>query len=239
MNIAIICAGGNGERMKTRENKIFLKINGKPIIYYTLKCFAEYEKIDSIIVTINPDYKGRLKRIIAQNGIGKVASIEDAYDTRQESTYHVIEKLQATCMGEDSYVIIHNAVNPFVRHCELDACLDAAKKGGASLLGFQATDTMKVVDNCQCIEHTPDRNHVWIAQTPQIIRFDIAVKAFDYASQKGFIATDDTTLVEAIHEKVKFVECSRENFKITYPQDMELAKLVHLRRMKEKRVWYA
>ena len=46
MNIAIICAGGNGERMKTKENKIFLKLNGKPLIYYTLKSFSEYEKID-------------------------------------------------------------------------------------------------------------------------------------------------------------------------------------------------
>lgn len=239
MNIAIICAGGNGERMKTRENKIFLRINGKPLIYYTLKSFAAYEKIDSIVVTIAQKYRGRLKRIIAQNSIPKVSSIENAYDTRQESTYHVIEKLKEKALPEDTFVIIHNAVNPFVKHRELDECLKAARESGASLLGFQATDTVKIVDNSQYIDHTPNRNNVWIAQTPQIIRFDIAVKAFEYASREGFIATDDTTLVEAIHERVKFVECSRENFKITYPQDLELAKRVHIRRMKEKRVWYA
>jgi 2-C-methyl-D-erythritol 4-phosphate cytidylyltransferase len=239
MNIAIICAGGNGERMKTRENKIFLKIQGKPLIYYTLKSFAEYAKIDSIIVTINPKYRGRLKRVIAQNGIRKVRSIENAFDTRQESTYHVIEALKEMNLPKDSYIIIHNAVNPFVRHCELDECLRAAQENGASLLGFKATDTVKIVDGLQFINHTPSRSNVWIAQTPQIIRFDIAVNAFEYASRRGFIATDDTTLVEAIHERVKFVECSRENFKITYPQDMELAKRVHSKRMKEKRVWYA
>jgi len=239
MNIAIICAGGNGERMNTRENKIFLKIQGKPLIYYTLKSFAEYSKIDSIIVTINPKYRGRLRRIIAQNGIRKVKSIENAFDTRQESTYHVIETLKEMNLSKDSYVIIHNAVNPFVRHCELDECLRAAQENGASLLGFKATDTVKIVDNLQFINHTPSRSYVWIAQTPQIIRFDIAVKAFEHAYGEGFIATDDTSLVEAIHERVKFVECSRENFKITYPQDMELAKRVHLKRVKEKRVWYA
>jgi 2-C-methyl-D-erythritol 4-phosphate cytidylyltransferase len=239
MNIAIICAGGNGERMNTRENKIFLKIRGKPLIYYTLKSFAEYGKIDSIVVTINPLYRGRLRRIIAQNRIGKVDSIEKAFDTRQESTYHVIEKLKGKNLPRDSYVIIHNAVNPFVRHCELDECLKAAQDNGAGLLGFRATDTVKIVDSLQFINHTPSRSTVWIAQTPQIIRFDIAVKAFEHAFREGFIATDDTTLVEAIHEKVKFVECSRENFKITYPQDMELAKRVHLTRVKEKRVWYA
>jgi 2-C-methyl-D-erythritol 4-phosphate cytidylyltransferase len=225
--------------MKTRENKIFLKIQGKPLIYYTLKSFEEYAKIDSIIVTINPKYRGRLRRVIAQNGIRKVKSIENAFDTRQESTYHVIETLKGMNLPKDSYVIIHNAVNPFVRHCELDACLRAAQENGASLLGFKATDTVKIVDNLQFINHTPSRSYVWIAQTPQIIRFDIAVKAFEHAYSEGFIATDDTSLVEAIHERVKFVECSRENFKITYPQDMELAKRVHFKRVKEKRVWYA
>jgi 2-C-methyl-D-erythritol 4-phosphate cytidylyltransferase len=80
---------------------------------------------------------------------------------------------------------------------------------------------------------------VWIAQTPQIIRFDIAVKAFEYAYSTGFIATDDSTLVEAIHEQVKFIECSRENFKITYPQDLELARRIHSKRMKESHYWYA
>lgn len=238
MNIAIICAGGNGERMHTKENKIFLKINGKPIIYYTLKTLSEYEKIDSIIVTTGEEYIIRLKKIILQNNIKKVSSVENAYDTRQESTYHVIEKLKNMNPPKESFVIIHNAVNPFVRHSELDECLNAAHKDGASLLGFQASDTVKMINDNYFIDYTPNRNVVWIAQTPQIIRFDIAVKAFEHAFTMGFIATDDSTLVEAIHGKVKFVECSRENFKITYPQDMELAKQIHLRRMKEKNIWF-
>ncbi|MBA7655567.1 2-C-methyl-D-erythritol 4-phosphate cytidylyltransferase [subsurface metagenome] len=239
MNIAIICAGGNGERMQTKENKIFLKINGKPIIYYTLKTLSEYEKIDSIIVTTGEEYVIRLKKIISQNNIKKVSSVENAYDTRQESTYHVIGKLKNMNPPKESFVIIHNAVNPFVRHSELDECLDAAHKDGASLLGFQASDTVKMINDNYFIDYTPNRNVVWIAQTPQIIQFDIAVKAFEHAFKMGFIATDDSTLVEAIHGKVKFVECSRENFKITYPQDMELAKQIHLRRIKEKNIWFA
>jgi len=240
MNIAIICAGGNGERMRTRENKIFLKVNGKPVIYYTLKTFCDYEKVDCIFVTTADKYIPRLKRLITLNHLNKVISVEKAYSTRQESTYHVIEKLKGMSLQkEDTYVMIHNAVNPFVKHSELDMCLGAAMEYGASLLGFQATDTVKIVNTDGLIDHTPTRDAVWIAQTPQVIRFDIAVKAFEYAFQKGFIATDDTTLVEAIHGKVKFVECSRENFKITYPQDLELAKRIHTKRMKEKHVWYA
>jgi 2-C-methyl-D-erythritol 4-phosphate cytidylyltransferase len=239
MNIAIICAGGNGERMQTKENKIFLQVNGKPVIYYTLKALSDYDKIDAIYITVGEEYFHRMESIISLYGITKVSSIEKAYETRQESTYHVIEKLKDKDIPRDSYLLIHNAVNPFVKHTELDRCLDAARKYGASLLGFQAVDTVKIIDENCIIDHTPDRNRVWIAQTPQILRFDIAVKAFEHAFDAGFIATDDTTLVEAIHGEVKFVECSRENFKITYFQDMVLAKRIYSKRMKEKSVWYA
>jgi len=238
MNIAIIAAGGNGERMHTRQNKIFLNINGKPIIYYTLKTFSDYNNVDQIIITARKDNVSKLEKIISINKIKKVLSIEKAYDTRQESTYRVIEKLKKMDLPGESYLIIHNAVNPFVKHSELDKCLIAAKEYGASLLGFQAMDTVKIVSNNYFIDHTPERNAVWVAQTPQIIRFDIAIKAFEFANMEGFVATDDTTLVEAIHERVKFVECSRENFKITYPHDVELAKLVCLRRVKESNSWY-
>ncbi|HEB31371.1 MAG TPA: 2-C-methyl-D-erythritol 4-phosphate cytidylyltransferase [Spirochaetes bacterium] len=239
MNIAIICAGGNGERMKTKENKIFLQVNGKPVIYYTLKALSDYDKIDSIYITAGEEYIERLKKTISQYGINKVCSIENAFKTRQESTYHVIKKLKDMNIPQESYLLIHNAVNPFVKHSELDRCLDAARQYGASLLGFQAIDTVKIIDENCIIDHTPDRNKVWIAQTPQILRFDIAVRAFEHAYNAGFLATDDTTLVEEIHGEVKFVECSRENFKITYFQDMVLAKRIYSKRMKEKSVWYA
>jgi 2-C-methyl-D-erythritol 4-phosphate cytidylyltransferase len=239
MNIAIICAGGNGERMKTKENKIFLKLNGKPIIYYTLKSFSEYDKIDSIAITVGEENVSRLRNLVKDDQFRKVRWIEPAYNTRQESTFHVLVKLKANGVPPNSFVIIHNAVNPFVKHSELDECLAAASAHGASLLGFPATDTVKIVDDRHLIDRTPDRENVWIAQTPQIIRFDIAVKAFEYAYSTGFIATDDSTLVEAIHEQVKFIECSRENFKITYPQDLELARRIHSKRMKESHYWYA
>ncbi len=239
MNVAIVCAGGNGERMHTRESKIFLKMNGKPIIYYTLKTLSEFRRIDAIVVTARAIEMERLGELIADDAIPKVISIEESVETRQESTYNALINLKKMDISRDSYVIIHNAVNPFVRHSELDECLDAAEQYGASLLGFEATDTVKVIDESQFIDHTPNRSRVWIAQTPQIIRFDIALKAFQEAAERNFIATDDTTLVEAIHEKVKFVECSRENFKITYPQDMELARRIHMKRMREKSIWYA
>ena len=240
MNIAVVCAGGNGVRMKTKENKIFLKVADKPLIYYTLKTLSEYDKVDGIIITAGRENIERLEELIPLYGIEKVMSIDDAYRTRQESTYHVIEKLKKMDLPRESYLLIHNAVNPFVRHSELDDCLNAARKFGASLLGFEATDTVKIVKGGDhFIDHTPNRASLWIAQTPQIIRFDIAVKAFEMANEKGIAATDDTTLVEAIHEQVKFVSCSRENFKITYPQDLELARRILTHRVKETNCWYA
>jgi 2-C-methyl-D-erythritol 4-phosphate cytidylyltransferase len=239
MNIAIICAGGNGERMHTKENKIFIKVGKKPLIYYTLKSFYEYDPVDAIVITARAQDVRRVKAVASRYGIDKLLFIDEAKETRQASTCSVLRKLKDMNLSADSYILIHNAVNPFVRHAELDDCMQAARECGASLLGFRAVDTVKVVDGGRLIDYTPDRNRVWIAQTPQVIRFDIALRAFEYAHENGLIATDDTSLVEAIHEKVKFVECSRENFKITYPQDLGLTRLIHKKRMKEKSVWYA
>jgi len=238
MNIAIICAGGNGERMKTKENKIFLKLNGRPIIYYTLRTFADYREADSIIVTIGEEYIDRLHTLIEESHIDKEISIEYAYKTRQESTYHIIEKLKDRNISLDSYLIIHNAVNPFVTHAELDKCLEGAHEFGASLLAFPASDTVKIVNGQNLIDRTPMRESVWIAQTPQVIRFDLALNAFEHAQSTGFFATDDSTLVESIQGKVQCIECSRENFKITYPHDLELARQIYTRRMREKNIWY-
>ena len=120
MNIAIICAGGNGERMHTKESKIFLKVNGKPVIYYTLKTLADYEPIDAIMITARDLDIPRLKKLISRDGIGKVISIEEALDTRQESNYKALMRLKKMNIPADSYVHIHNAVNPFVKHAELD-----------------------------------------------------------------------------------------------------------------------
>jgi len=239
MNIVIICAGGNGERMKAKDNKIFLHIDGKPIIYYTLRTFDDHHDIDAIIITAQEKYFKRIKQIISKNGIKKVIGLEKAYSTRQESTYHVLKKLYAQGVSNDSLVLIHNAVNPFVKHHEIDMCLEAANKHGASLLGFQAVDTVKIIRDGNFISHTPERTKVWIAQTPQVIRFDIALKAFKEADKKGYVATDDTALVELIKNPIKFIECSRENFKITYPHDLELAKKIYRKRTREEKVWYA
>ena len=238
MNIAIISAGGNGEHMQARENKIFLKINGMPIIYYTLKAISDYSRVDSIIITVGEENIDRVRSIIQENDVEKVLSIEKAYATRQESSFHVIEKLKKEKIPKSSFIIIHNAVNPFITHSELDLCFSAAQKHGASVLGFPATDTVKLIKEKNLIDHTPRRESVWIAQTPQIIRFDIAIKAFENAHNAHFTATDDTTLVESIHEEVEFVECSRENIKITFPQDLEFARQIYKRRMKEKHCWY-
>jgi 2-C-methyl-D-erythritol 4-phosphate cytidylyltransferase len=240
MNIAVVCAGGNGERMKTKENKVFLQIGDKPLIYYALKTFSDYNRVDSIVITVGKENIEKLEDLIAMYEIQKVIAIEEAYPTRQESTYCVVEKLKGLGLPHPSYLLIHNAVNPFVRHSELDECLKAAQEHGASLLGFEATDTVKIVNKeDNFIDHTPNRNSMWIAQTPQIIRFDIAARAFEFASLNRIYATDDSTLVEAIHEKVKFVPCSRENFKITYPQDLDFARQILSSRVKEKSYWYA
>jgi len=97
---------------------------------------------------------------------------------------------------------------------------------GASVLGVPAKDTIKQIDKDRIILKTPSRSFLWQAQTPQVFKKEIMQEAYQRAFEENFIGTDDASLVERLGYPVKMVEGDRSNFKITYPLDLKLAKLL-------------
>src|SRR5699024_364889 len=97
---------------------------------------------------------------------------------------------------------------------------------GAAVLGVPVKDTIKQVDDRRQICETPDRNMLWKAQTPQVFRKSLLLKAYDYVQKEELTVTDDASIVEAMGQPVKIVEGGRENIKITYPLDLELARII-------------
>ena len=91
-------------------------------------------------------------------------------------------------------------------------------------MGVPAYDTLKRVDSSGRILQTLPRENVWLAQTPQAFQYDVIKKAHDNARRDGYTATDDASLVERMGEKVKIINGSRNNIKITRPEDLEIAK---------------
>jgi 2-C-methyl-D-erythritol 4-phosphate cytidylyltransferase len=223
MNYLIIAAGGSGERMKSKDNKIFLKIKNKEILYWTLKIFEENPIIDGIIISARDIDQKTIKDIIMKNSIKKVMAVVSAGKTRQETVLSALTWLKIKAKKDD-LVGIHNAANPFVLHQEIESVFANAKEYRAALLAHPARDTVKITNEGNIVINTPIRKFCWYAQTPQVAFYDDLLKAFAMAQSKNFIGTDDTQLLEMIGIKPKITPCSRYNFKITFPEDLALAK---------------
>jgi 2-C-methyl-D-erythritol 4-phosphate cytidylyltransferase len=223
MNYLIIAAGGNGERMKSEGNKIFLKINKKEILYWTLKVFEKSPIIDAIIISAKISDQEKIKDIIAKNKIKKIIAIVPAGKLRQDTVLSSLNWLKAKAKIND-LIGIHNAANPFVLPQEIKNVFVAAQEYHAALLAHPARDTIKITNGENLVSHTPIRKSCWHAQTPQVAFYGDLVAAFKTAQDKNFTGTDDTQLLEMIGIKPKIIPCSRYNFKITFPEDLAMAK---------------
>ena len=220
-NYALITAAGIGKRMQTKINKIFLVLDEEPIITRTLTQFQNCTAIDKIVVVVRRDDKQELEKIVKKNNLTKVWKIVEGGEKRQDSVYNGIKSIENA--REDDILLIHNGTNPFIDDKTISESIAAAKKYGVSVAGFKARDTIKEVDEKGFVVKTLDREKLWQVQTPQTMKYGIALKAFKKASEDKFYGTDDVMLAERLGQEVKIVECPHENIKITLPTDLEFA----------------
>ena len=121
-------------------------------------------------------------------------------------------------------ILFHNGVNPLVSQEEISEVIKEAKEYGAALVAQPLKDSLKRSKKDGFVEKNIPRENLWLAQTPQVIEYELAKKAFEKAQRDKFYGTDDVTLVERIGEKIKIVPCSHKNSKITFEEDLEIAK---------------
>ncbi len=214
--LAIIVAGGKGKRIGADISKQYLNISGKPIIVHTLKVFEDSSVIDSIIVVCHPDEVDFCRQnIIKKFGFKKIIKIVKGGKERQDS---VRNGLNAVPKSYD-ITVIHDAVRPFVSRSIIKKSVSEARKAGASVVCVPVKDTIKEVSEGYAAK-TLQRQRLWAVQTPQTFKTDIIKEAHKKAFEKGINATDDSSLVEILGCKVKVVEGSYENIKITTPEDL-------------------
>lgn len=222
MNYLIIVAGGGAKRMGLGYNKIFAKIGGKPLIYWTILSFEKSKTVDEIIVSSAAADISKIKAICKKYGFSKVKSYVASLETRQDSTYEVLKNIKVKTKKMD-LVGIHNAANPFVTKVEIRQVFSEAGRFGAALLAQPARDTVKISNKRGFVMQTPLRQFSWYAQTPQVATFGNLWKAFVLANRQKFIGTDDAQLLERAGIKPKIVPCSNVNMKITFVEDLTIA----------------
>jgi len=229
----VIAAAGVGKRIGKR-NKMFIPIIERPLIAHTIEVFEKCDVIDRIVVVALKNQIHDYEKIVKKFCFNKVKSIVPGGKKRQDSVFKGLIEMKRLGAEDDDIVVIHNGANPLVKEEEIKACVNAARKFGASAVGFPSKDTVKIVDEDFFVIKTLDRNDVWIMQTPQVMKFDIAMQAFEKALNDNFYGTDDVQLVERIEQKVKIIQCSYENIKVTTPEDVILVEGVLMNRMNKK-----
>ncbi len=218
---AIIAAAGMSNRMKSKINKQFININGKPILAHTLEKFQRCKFIDEIIVVAKEDEISYCKKeIVRRYGFNKVTKIVRGGKERQDSVYNGILALNS----KTDIVVSHDGARPFVKIKNIVDSIKGAEKYGACVIATPVKDTIKFVKDDQNIDHTPNRDVLWAAQTPQSFRREILMEGYKKAIEDNFIGTDDSVLVERLGIDVKIVMGSYENIKITTPEDIIIAE---------------
>lgn len=219
---AIVLAAGQGKRMKSKVQKQFLELKGKPVLYYSLACFEKSEEIQEILVVTGEESIEFVKKeMIEIYGFQKVKAVVAGGKERYDSVYNGL----LACEDCD-YVFIHDGARPFVTEEMIRRGKEAVLQYGACAVGMPSKDTIKMVDDQGIVVCTPDRNRVWNIQTPQIFSYKEIRDAHEKA-RTGDLSkvTDDAMIMEMYgNRKIKLVEGSYENIKLTTPEDILLAE---------------
>lgn len=222
MNGVVIVAAGTGSRMKMGINKQFIKLEGKEIIAYTIEKFYNNSNIEDIVVVVKEDESEFFKKEILDKYNFKNIKIAYGGKERQDSVYNGLKSLDKKC----DIVLIHDGARPFVSDKIIDNCIEEVKEHKAIVVGVPVKDTIKVIDNDKNIVDTPNRSVLWAVQTPQTFDYNILIDAYKDAFKSGFYGTDDAMLVERIGYKVKMVEGSYNNIKITTKEDLSVGSQI-------------
>lgn len=216
----IVAAAGIGKRMGTNEPKQFLEIDEEPIVVKTLKVLSANENIDEILIVTNYDYVGLMKTYVEKFGIKKVRGIVEGGRERQDSIYNAL----MTIDNIENYIVgIQDGVRPFIKAEYIDKAKEMLEENDGIdgiVVGVPLKDTVKVVDKNNKVISTPNRSTLMAAQTPQVFKGEVLVKAYKEAAADSYIGTDDSSLVERIGGNITFIEGSYDNVKITTVEDL-------------------
>lgn len=229
MNIAIIFAGGIGQRLNNGENstpKQFLKINDKPIIIRTLELFQTHKDIDKIYISIHPDYYEYMQDLVKYYYITKTAGMVNGGKTGQESIYNAL-KLAQKENPQDSIVLIHDGVRPNITEEVITKNIECTRKNGNAITCTSCFETILISENGINPEHVPYRKDTYAAQAPQTFHLGEVIEAHEITRKTNPNYTDivDTcTLYKTLDKKTFMVKGNRGNIKITTIEDLYILR---------------
>ncbi len=229
----IIVAGGSGTRIGGKTKKALIEVAGAPLVVHSARAFMGLEGVGEVVIALPADVLADVAGeaanvaiadlpettpmpVLGLRAVGATRLVVGG--TRRQDS--VLNGLWA-CSSKLPYVMIHDAARPFVSQDDLLALMDKTRQTGAAILAHPVRDTLKRVDG-EAIRETVDRSTLWAAQTPQAFKRDELMKAFQKFNGKD--VTDDAAMAALAGIRCAVVKGSATNFKVTTPEDLELAE---------------
>ncbi|MEE3427664.1 MAG: IspD/TarI family cytidylyltransferase [Ruminococcus sp.] len=221
MNTAIILAGGVGSRMGVDRPKQYLVIDDKPIIVYCLEIFEKHNDIDNIVIVVSDEWKDYVIENVKKYGINKVCGYAPAGRTRQHSIYNGL-KCTETNAPETDVVIIHDAARPLVSDKIIKDCIIGAVEDDGAMPVISVKDTIYQSKDGKSIENLLKRSELFAGQAPESFDFKRYLDIHNSVSDDEIAATAGSSEIAYRHGmKIRLVEGSERNFKITTIEDLE------------------
>lgn len=228
MNIAVIFAGGTGQRMNTASKpKQFLELHGKPIIIYTLEYFQKHSQIDDIIVVCLSSWIDYCKDLLYKYHITKVLKVVPGGNSGQESIFNGLEAAHQISNDKKAIVLIHDGVRPLINESLITDCITAVKESGSAITVSPAIETILIKNADGNIGNILKRSDCEMAKAPQCFYLNDIYKCHLQAQEEGrteFI--DSASLMQYYGYKLNAVEGPMENIKITTPSDFYIFRAI-------------
>jgi 2-C-methyl-D-erythritol 4-phosphate cytidylyltransferase len=212
---AVIVAAGSGTRMEGLD-KLFTQVGGRPLLAHAVAAFEDCREVSRIVVVLSEANLERGRSVLRDAGFVKVVGVCSGGVRRQDSVRCGLETL-----GPMDWVVVHDGGRPLVKPGMINRGLEAAHETGASVPIVPLVDTIKEVGEDGSVIRTLDRSRLWAAQTPQVFRYDLILRAHAEITAD---VTDDAAMVEMLGVLVKTYEGRRRNIKITTPDDLHMAE---------------
>jgi 2-C-methyl-D-erythritol 4-phosphate cytidylyltransferase len=217
---AVIVAAGSSRRMGF--DKLFADLGGRPVVAWSISAFQECAEVREVVIVTQPEKEPHLRELARLWGWTKLREIVPGGEQRHFSVWNGLQAIAGS--PPNAFVAVQDGARPLVTPGMIARCAQAAYAKGAACCAAPVSDTLKRVDAEGCVAGSVDRSNLWAMQTPQIFRLADLNRAYQSIIEAGMAVTDEASAMELIQQPVTLVNSGDYNLKITYPEDLELAR---------------
>ena len=220
----IIAGAGRSSRFGGPVGKTYLPIAAKPVFLWSLDCFSDFTEITQRLLLVAPEDMSMVRGQWAQDLHTRSVQLVPGGPRRFDSVRNALELVDPSV----DLVAVHDAARPAISPALIAEVFARAAATCAAIVARQVDETLKKADSAGQAAHVPDRASYWLAQTPQVFRRDLIIRAYASWTAEKTHPTDDAQVVEALGQSPALVAAGPENIKITTPEDLKLLESILL-----------